>query len=479
MKIAIISDIHENFHNLILALQEMAKHHVEQILCLGDLINPGIGKVLATQSIPVFMIWGNNDGDRVEITLASKREGSQLSVSPRTFDFVTFDDKKFFLTHYDDLAKPMALSGLYDAVFFGHNHECSHEKIGNCWMLNPGELAASKTKMATFMLYDTQENDFEIITLEGSVTLKTPLMEAYFKEHGPKMNLRSKLLKTAPSIIPIDSPLYKRLQQSAETAKGLVFSGLPGVGKSLYINQFTKIAKAAGRNITVIQWDIARKAFETPEIAKHFPMGDGVVHNGLKLSVGTWLLNTIKDWLGNHKKEDLLLIEAPLVGHRFVELVKIQEDPILEDFFKSEAFQIIVPIPSKKVRSKIEADRAAQISEDAKVWTGAKPSVMLLLWKMICGIANEFGRNIPMDGQPPYDPEVYEFVFGKILKHRHFIPLHVEEVFDVEILDEKELHRIGSLAADAVTANRIAKNILEEYPVNTAIDKVVDAWYLA
>ena len=52
MKIAIISDIHENFHNLILALESMATHNIEQILCLGDLMNSGIAKILAAQDIP-------------------------------------------------------------------------------------------------------------------------------------------------------------------------------------------------------------------------------------------------------------------------------------------------------------------------------------------------------------------------------------------------------------------------------------------
>ena len=479
MKIAIISDIHENFHNLILAIQEMDKQGVEQIFCLGDLINPGIGKVLATQSIPVFMIWGNNDGDRVEITLASKRAGSQLTVSARTFDFRDVDGRKFFLTHYDDLAKPMAQSGLYDAVFFGHNHDLSHEKIRDCWLLNPGELAASKTKTATFIIYDTQANDFEIINLEGSITLKTPLMEAYFKEHGHKMGLRSKQLNTG-GIIPSTSPIYNRLKAVAKDAKGVVFSGLPGVGKSLYINEFKRIATAIGRDITVIQWDIARKSFETPAIAQHFPMGDGVVHNGVKLSAGKWLLATIKNWLITHTEEkDLLLIEAPLVGHRFIELAQIQNDPILENFFNSESFQMIAPIPSKQVRAKIEADRAAQISEDAQVWTGAKPSVMLMLWKRICGIANEFGKDLPMEGQPPYDPAIYEFVFSKILKNRHFIPLYIDEVFEVKIKDETELHNTGSLAADAETANRIAQSVLKEYPSTEAIDAVVAGWYLS
>ena len=255
---------------------------------------------------------------------------------------------------------------------------------------------------------------------------------------------------------------------------------MPGVGKSLYINEFKRIATAIGRDITVIQWDIARKSFETPAIAQHFPMGDGVVHNGVKLSAGKWLLATIKNWLITHTEEkDLLLIEAPLVGHRFIELAQIQNDPFLENFFNSESFQMSAPIPSKQVRAKIEADRAAQISEDAQVWTGAKPSVMLMLWKRICGIANEFGKDLPMEGQPPYDPAIYEFVFSKILKNRHFIPLYIDEVFEVKIKDETELHNTGSLAADAETANRIAQSVLKEYPSTEAIDAVVAGWYLS
>lgn len=481
MKIAIISDIHENFHNLILALQEMKKQQVEQILCLGDLMNAGIAKILMAQDIPTYLIWGNNDGEKVEITLASKQPNSSLEVGVKTYESVKMGGRKIFISHYEDLAEPMAKSGEFDAVFFGHTHISSLERTNDCWVVNPGELAAMKTKKATFSIYDTSYNTVEIIELKNSVHLKTPLMEAYFKEHGEKMGLRSKrafaLMDIQKSIIPKSSPVFQTLKKVALSAKGVVFSGLPGVGKSLYINQFKSIAATEGRKITTIQWDIARKAFETPMISERFPMGAGTVHDGLKLSVGAWLLAMIKDWLATAKKEALLLIEAPLVGHRFIEIAQIQEDQTLEQFFKSEAFQVICPIPSKEVRAKIEADRVAQISEDAKVWTGAKPSVMLMLWKMICGIANEFGRNIPMDGQPPYDPEVCEFVFGKVLKHRHFIPLHVDEVFKVAILDEADLHKTGSLKADAATANVFAKTIMEIHPTDETITEIVEGWY--
>ncbi len=280
-------------------------------------------------------------------------------------------------------------------------------------------------------------------------------------------------------VIPESSPVYQTLRQAAVAAKAVVFSGLPGVGKSLYINQFQILASTLGRKVTVIQWDIARKAFETKEIAARYPIGDGIVHNGVKLSVGKWLIGSIKNWLSTPQdNSDLLLIEAPLVGHRFIELAKIREESIVEDFLKSEACQILVPIPSKKVREKIEEDRRAQIADNAQIWSGAKPSVMLMLWKMICGIANQFGRAIPMDGQPPYDPEVYAFVYGEILKHRQFTPLYIDEIYPINIEDEQDLHHTGSLAADEKTANHYAGLIASTYPDDASLDAVVEGWHL-
>lgn len=483
MKIAILSDIHENYHNLILALQAMEKYQIDQIICLGDLMNSGIAKLLAVQPIPVFLIWGNNDGEKVEITLASKKENSALTVSTKSYDFLHLGGKKIFISHYENLAYPMAKSGEFDAIFYGHTHLQKTEKINHCWVVNPGEISAGKTKKATFAIYDTNQDEVEIITLRDSVSLKTPLMEAYLKAHGAKMGLRSKkamgLMDLQKSIIPTSSSVFQTLKKAAKEAKAVVFSGLPGVGKSLYINQFQAIAAKEGRTITVIQWDIARKAFESGKAAAHFPMGAGVVHNGVKLSVGAWLLDTIKSWLKNTQhSENLLLIEAPLVGHRFIELAKIQSDKSLEDFFSSPAFQFLVPIPSKKVRAKIEGDRSAQIAEDAKTWTGAKPSVMLMIWKMVCGIANKFGQNIPMEGQPTYDPKIYEFVFNKILQHRHFTPLPIDEIYPVSVENEADLHATGSLAANEEVADKYAAQILSQYSNLADIDTVVADWYL-
>ena len=191
MKIGVLSDIHENFHNLILALDELKRLHVDHIFCLGDLINEGVAKVLAISEVPVFMIWGNNDGEVIGVVKTAYREGSALTVSGNTYDFVEVDGRSLFLTHYDDLARPMAQSGQYDAVFYGHTHLAEIATEGDCLIVNPGEISAQKTRKATIAVYDTTSNSAELIELEGSVSLKTPETEAYLKANKDRLAFRS------------------------------------------------------------------------------------------------------------------------------------------------------------------------------------------------------------------------------------------------------------------------------------------------
>jgi putative phosphoesterase len=191
MKIGIIADIHENFHNLILALEEMDRSGVEQIICLGDLMNDGIAKVLALSSIPVFTIWGNNDGDKVAITKTAMKDGSNLTVHDRTYHFMNVDNRIIFITHYDDLATTVATSGLYDAVFYGHTHLPKTEKINNTLVVNPGELAAQKTGNATFAVYDTKSNDTTVFTLDHAISLKTAMVDEFFRKHKKELVFRS------------------------------------------------------------------------------------------------------------------------------------------------------------------------------------------------------------------------------------------------------------------------------------------------
>ena len=192
MKIALISDIHDNFHNLLLALEDAKCRNAEYIICLGDLMNSGVAKILAIQEVPVYLIWGNNDGEKSEVLHASYREGSNLTVGVNVYDFLDLGGRKIFVSHYNDLAIPMAQSKNYDAVFYGHDHLSHLSHIDDTLVLNPGEICALKTGTATYAMYNADDNSAEIITLEGAVTTKTDLVNNYFKENMNRLGFRSK-----------------------------------------------------------------------------------------------------------------------------------------------------------------------------------------------------------------------------------------------------------------------------------------------
>jgi hypothetical protein len=188
MKIAIISDIHDNAHNLVQALELIYKSDAEKIIFLGDFVGAAIANLLVSSEIPVFAIWGNNDGDRALITKFSLGEKSNLEVGFDIFDTFEIDGKKLFLTHYPFIAKSMAKSGDFDAVFYGHNHLKHKERIGNCLLLNPGEVGAYKTGEPTLAMYDTQTNDAEILKIPNSITANTKISQKKFKEISYEFN---------------------------------------------------------------------------------------------------------------------------------------------------------------------------------------------------------------------------------------------------------------------------------------------------
>lgn len=191
MKIAVLSDIHENFHNLLLAIEEAERNDCTQIICLGDLMNAGIAKVLSIAPMPVYLIWGNNDGEKVDIMKTAARPKSQLTVSNNVYDFLNFDGRKIFISHYDNLALPMAESGRYDAVFFGHTHKISTETIGKTIVVNPGEISAQKTGKASLAIYDTQHNQAEIIILKNTISLKSTKVSQFLKANRERLGFRS------------------------------------------------------------------------------------------------------------------------------------------------------------------------------------------------------------------------------------------------------------------------------------------------
>ena len=124
----------------------------------------------------------------------SMKKRSKLSIGDKTYDFLEIDNRKIFITHYPELAEPMAKSGEFDAVFYGHNHDKKMEKVNNCLVLNPGEISAHKTGVASFAIYDSDKNTAEIIKLENIITLKTDKTKKIYKKLKINLELFLKTL---------------------------------------------------------------------------------------------------------------------------------------------------------------------------------------------------------------------------------------------------------------------------------------------
>lgn len=162
MKIAIISDIHDQIDHLLWFLDEIQKHDISYIFGLGDYCSPYIIERLITAPVPIFAVWGNNDGDKQTMYLASQKN-PQCTCATREFGEITVEEMHYFLSHYKELAENAAKSGDYDAVFHGHTHIIRNEKIGTVPIINPGKLAIYPNNVISFAIFDTLTQSTKMI----------------------------------------------------------------------------------------------------------------------------------------------------------------------------------------------------------------------------------------------------------------------------------------------------------------------------
>ena len=163
MKIAILSDTHDNIWKLDSALRRVSNADV--IIHCGDLCSPFVIKHLgdAAHSRPVHIVWGNNDGDgRLLCQVATQFSGIRLHGQLAELEI---DGVRIGVKHYPEIARPLAASGFYDLVCYGHDHTAHESMVGNCILLNPGELLGLMGK-TTFALFDTQTRIVEFQEVE-------------------------------------------------------------------------------------------------------------------------------------------------------------------------------------------------------------------------------------------------------------------------------------------------------------------------
>lgn len=138
MRIGLMSDTHDNIWALADAIE--ALQDCEAVLHCGDLISPFVIKLLGDgfPGTPVHIVWGNNDGDLHQLARAAEAYDN-LTLHGALAD-LKLGEMRIAINHYPEVAGPIAASGRYDLVAYGHDHTAHEELIGECLLLNPGEV---------------------------------------------------------------------------------------------------------------------------------------------------------------------------------------------------------------------------------------------------------------------------------------------------------------------------------------------------
>ncbi len=281
-----------------------------------------------------------------------------------------------------------------------------------------------------------------------------------------------------------DSALYRSLRSLAVDRRMVFFAGLPGMGKSLLIHQLAHLAAKVGREVHLLQWDVARPVFEASEPGQRYPTVDGVTHAVIRKAAGIWSRHAVADWhRHNSGPEHLLIGETPLVGHRFVELARPSHDDA-EPLLDSAACCFVIPVPSGEVRRFLEDERIRRAAQPthAREREDAPPDLLRELWRALVGVARELGvagAPTTLNAEIPYDPLVYQQVYERVLKRRHVEAVIVDTVLPTagrSAYDFTIARR--DVMPSSAEASRFIREVERHYPDLTRLEREIERWYV-
>ncbi|MBI3525854.1 MAG: hypothetical protein HY066_15280 [Betaproteobacteria bacterium] len=281
-------------------------------------------------------------------------------------------------------------------------------------------------------------------------------------------------------VISVDTLIGAQMADAAEKQRIVFFAGLPGVGKSLFLQQQTLMAASAGRRVHLMQWDTARAAFETRESLACYPEIDGFTHPAIRKAVGLWARHGILRW---HEAfpgaEHLLVGELPIVGNRLVELVQKHDDDV-EQLLCDASATFFVPVPSKTIRERIEAAREASIARPRheREKRDAPINVVQANWMALYDLAVrlDLAGELGAAQGNLYDPLIYARVFKHLLRHRNCNTLSVETLFPVSgSVYDLDVKTQEITATEIEVANCFA-NLARKY-TDASIREAVEDWH--
>lgn len=154
MRLAVMSDTHDQIHNLRRAVAEIRAAGCGLIIHCGDFVAPFMLPELDAAGLPVHGVFGNNDGDKYNLTKYSLTRCRNITLHG-FFGQMEVGGCRIAFIHDGVMAEDIAAGGRYQIVCYGHSHVYAHKKIGDTLLVNPGELLG-KDDVPGFCIVDTE-----------------------------------------------------------------------------------------------------------------------------------------------------------------------------------------------------------------------------------------------------------------------------------------------------------------------------------
>jgi len=164
MKIAIISDTHDNLATLKIFLKFAKENKIQTLIHCGDVATgETLSYIAAEFGNSIYVAEGNMDfGHELEITAKKLPNVSYF----KGFGQTEINGLQIGFCHFKETALHHCQTEKFDFVFYGHTHKPWEENINHCCLANPGNLAGQFYK-ATFAVLDvgTKQLDLKILEL--------------------------------------------------------------------------------------------------------------------------------------------------------------------------------------------------------------------------------------------------------------------------------------------------------------------------
>ena len=163
MKIAIISDTHDNLDNLKKFLKWVKELKPKIIIHCGDVTSSEtLKELLKNFNERLYLVLGNAEID-IESFKNLQNEYPNLVIFEKIGE-LTLGKLKLAFLHFPSTARKTAYTNKYHFIFYGHTHKPWAEKINETYLINPGNLKGEPYQ-PTFCVLDLEKKKFELVLL--------------------------------------------------------------------------------------------------------------------------------------------------------------------------------------------------------------------------------------------------------------------------------------------------------------------------